>query len=477
MRITLAQLDPVLGDIDANVDKATEAIDRAKGDGSDLIVFPELFLSGYSVGAVEQDVSITVDDPRVVELARRAAPMGLHIGLAEDAKRSPHTYNSAVYYEGDRLVHVHRKLHLPTYSIFEERKHFAPGQSLRAFSVGADTTMATLICSDAWQPPLAFIATQDGARALIVPAAGSQSRFPEHYDAAEYWHDITLFYGRIYQLYVIFVNRVGTEGELKFFGDSHVVDPWGHQVAEAATFAEELLTVDIDLREVRNRRRRMPLIKDARLGLIQREISRLVDEGGDLLARGEAVRTSAPIAAALLEDQGPSEAIRELLPPEAVPLGDGLGVFGGAPGANGLDRLGGQQSAGQHRIDRRVLPLGALGGGGFKLGEYLVRGVVGHRPSRCRPAPTIPGRRRDHPHANVYSRTASRVAWSMARLASSSVATSAPPIRWVGTPAAVRSAWRSRRGSWPAQMTTVSTSRTRGLSSTVMCRPASSMES
>lgn len=282
MRITLAQTDSKLGDIDANVEHAAEAIARAKSESPDMIVFPELYLSGYSVGMVDADVAVSVDDPRIKELARQAAPSGLHIGLAESPRRSPHTYNSAVYYEGDQLVHVHRKLHLPTYSVFEERKHFTPGQSLRTYPVGDDTSVATLICGDAWQPPMAFIATQDGARALIVPAAGSQSRFPQHYDAREYWMDITRFYGRIYQLYVVFVNRVGVEDELNFWGGSHVVDPWGHVIAQAAEYEEELLTVDMDIAEVRRRRRSIPLVKDARLGMIQREVTRLVEEGGDL---------------------------------------------------------------------------------------------------------------------------------------------------------------------------------------------------
>jgi predicted amidohydrolase len=282
VRITLAQVDSTLGDVDANVRAASEVIARAKADTSDLIVFPELALSGYSIGAVDDDVAIRVDDPRIVELARQAAPAGLHIGFAESATRSPHTYNSAAYYEGERLVHVHRKLHLPTYSIFEERKHFTPGPSLRAYPVGDDTTMATLICGDAWQPQLAFIATQDGARTLIVPAAGAQSRFPEHYDAREYWEGITTFYGRMYQLYVVFVNRVGVEGELRFWGGSHIVDPWGKVIGQAAQFEPDLVTVDVDLDVVRRRRRSIPLVKEARLALIQREIARLLEEGGDL---------------------------------------------------------------------------------------------------------------------------------------------------------------------------------------------------
>ena len=282
MRITLAQLDSALGDVDANLAQAAEVIARAKDDRSDLIVFPELYLSGYSVGTVDDDVAIRVDDPRLVELARQAAPTGIHIGFAESATRSPHTYNSAAYYEGERLVHVHRKLYLPTYSIFEERKHFTPGPSLRSYSAGDDVTMSTLICGDAWQPQLAFIATQDGARALIVPAVSAQSRFPDAYDAREYWEGITTFYGRMYQLYVVFVNRVGAEGDLHFWGGSHVVDPWGKVIGQAVEDEPDLVTVEVDFDEVRRRRRLFPLVKEARLALIQREIARLLEEGGDL---------------------------------------------------------------------------------------------------------------------------------------------------------------------------------------------------
>jgi predicted amidohydrolase len=142
--------------------------------------------------------------------------------------------------------------------------------------------MAVLVCNDAWQPQLAFLATQDGARVLLVPAASAQSRFPEHYDSHEYWHDITHFYGRMFQVFVVFVNRVGQEGALRFWGGSHVIDPWGNVVAEASQGAQQSLTVDVDLAEVRRRRRQVPLVKEARLGLIQREIGRLLEEGGDL---------------------------------------------------------------------------------------------------------------------------------------------------------------------------------------------------
>ena len=282
MRISLAQLDSRLGDVDANLESAHAAVAAAVAEGADLVLFPELYLSGYSIGTVDADLSMRADDPRIEKLALAAGSTGLAIGFVEAGPPGPHTYNSTVYYEDGKLVHLHRKLYLPTYSPFEERNHFTPGPHLRAFDARPDTRMAVLCCNDAWQPQLAFLATQDGAQLLLVPTASSQSSFPEKYDSYEYWHDITRFHGRMFQLFVVFVNRVGVEGPFRFWGASHVVDPWGNVVAEAEQDVEQILTVDIDLADVRRRRRQVPLVKEARLGLIQREIGRLLDEGGDM---------------------------------------------------------------------------------------------------------------------------------------------------------------------------------------------------
>lgn len=280
MRIALAQVDATLGDVDANVDRAKRAIVEATG--ADIVVFPELALSGFSVGEIADDVSMALDDERLSGLAA-CTDAGVLLCFPEAQAHGLHTYNSAAYFEAGRLVHVHRKLYLPTYSIFEERKHFMPGQTSRAYPVlGGRHRAATLVCNDAWQPQLAFLATQDGAMIMLVPAASAQSVFPQHYDSREYWQGITRFYGRMYQLYVVFVNRVGTEGRLRFWGGSHVVDPWGEVIAEAREHEEQILSVDIDVTEVRRRRRGIPLVREARLGLLRREIERLLDEGGDL---------------------------------------------------------------------------------------------------------------------------------------------------------------------------------------------------
>lgn len=280
MRIALGQVDCALGDIAANVERAASAISEARAVDADVVVFPELSLSGYSVGSVEDDLAMELDDPRICRLSTGAGRMGVLVGLPE-AGPGPHTYNTAAYLEGGQVTHAHRKLYLPTYDIFEERKHFSPGQRLRAFATSHART-AILTCNDAWQPQLAFVAVQDGARVLLVPANSAQSRFPQRYDSPSYWRDITRFYARMFQVFVVFVNRVGAEGELRFWGGSHVVDPWGEIVAEAPLDDEALVVVDVDLASVRRRRREVPLVKEARLGMVLREVQRLVDEGGDL---------------------------------------------------------------------------------------------------------------------------------------------------------------------------------------------------
>ncbi|HSK92044.1 MAG TPA: nitrilase-related carbon-nitrogen hydrolase [Euzebyales bacterium] len=280
MRITVAQVDCRLGDIDGNLQRVEQVL--AEAPRSDIVVFPELNLTGYSIGDVEVDLAMEADDDRLLRLARQAGSAGLVLGFVESPADSVHQYNSAGYYEDGRPLHVHRKLYLPTYSIFEERKVFSPGQTMRAFTSRAGGRMAILTCNDAWQPQLAFVAVQDGARVLLVPTASAQSLFPERYDSRGYWRGITRFYARMFQTFVVFANRVGSEGKLQFWGGSHVVDPWGEVIAEATTGTEDLLTVDVDLGAVRRRRTEVPLIKEARLGLLNREIERLIAAGGDM---------------------------------------------------------------------------------------------------------------------------------------------------------------------------------------------------
>ncbi|MBA3426424.1 MAG: amidohydrolase [Rubrobacter sp.] len=281
MRVALAQIDCLLGDVDGNLRRAKEVVAKAKVEGADLVVFPELGLTGYSLGQLTQEeLSLEVQSEQITSLVEEAGEMSIAVGFYED-DGDLRTYNSAAYFEDGSLVHLHRKLYLPTYGVFEERKHFSPGQTMRAFGTKFGR-MSILICNDAWQPMLGFLAVQDGARVLLIPTSSADSRFPGEMDTTEYWYDITRFYARMLECYVVFVNRVGTEGDLVFWGSSHVMDPLGNVVVEAPLYKEALITADLDIQSVLRRRRKIPLLREARLGLLNKELGRLVEEGGDL---------------------------------------------------------------------------------------------------------------------------------------------------------------------------------------------------
>jgi predicted amidohydrolase len=281
VRVALAQIDCVLGDTEENLRKAKAVVAEAQSRGADLTVFPELSLSGYALEELDDDVAIEAQSETITSLAEAAGEMAVVVGFCEEGQRFQN-YNSAAYLEGGVLRHLHRKLYLPNYRIYEERKHYNPGQSMRAFDTRLGR-MAMLICNDAWQTFLPFIAVQDGAQVLIIPAdSGSYPSYPELLDTRSYWRGITRFYARMLESYVIFVNRVGRQDNLDFWGYSHVVDPWGTVVAEAPLHEEALITADIDLSNVRRRRREVPLVKEARLALLAREVNRLAEEGGDL---------------------------------------------------------------------------------------------------------------------------------------------------------------------------------------------------
>ena len=273
-RVALAQIDCVLGDVAENALRARSAIAEARAGGADLVVFPELSLTGYAIGSVTDDVALRADSPTVMSLGTEAGHMGVVLGFVEDGP--VHTYNSAVYLQGGERVHVQRKTFLPTYGRFEEHKHFSAGQSLRAFDSPLGR-LAILICNDVWQPPLPFLAVHDGARVLLVPSSSSLDGGVGT-DPAELqgdWRTLLGFHARFLQCFIVFVNRVGDEAGVQFWGGSMVVDPWGCVIAEAPQYEAAVVVAELDLEAVRRRRREMPLVKEGRLSLLQREFGRL----------------------------------------------------------------------------------------------------------------------------------------------------------------------------------------------------------
>jgi len=277
VRIALAQVDSTLGDIDGNVLRARAVVADARKRGAELVVFPELSLTGYAIGAVEADLALRADDERVAG----AGADGVAVVVGFPERRGARVFNSAAYLDGGAPVHVQRKLHLPTYDRFEEHKHFSAGDRLRAFDTAVGR-LALLICFDAWQPPLPFLAVHDGAEMLLVPSCSAQGAAPdaELREIERDWRLLLEFHARFLQVYVVFVNRVGSEGDMRFWGGSMVLDPWGRVIAEAPALEPALVFADLDLDAVRRRRREVPLLKEPRLEVVRHELSRLLEADG-----------------------------------------------------------------------------------------------------------------------------------------------------------------------------------------------------
>jgi predicted amidohydrolase len=170
---------------------------KAVEGASDLIVFPELHLSGYSIGSVDGDLSLRPDDPRIEKLARRAGPAGLLLGFVSPAPERPHTYNSMVFTRPVAGPHPPQALSAGVRA-FEERNHFNPGRRFeRSRSTGHPN--AVLLCNDACNPSWPFLPSRTGPEFCWCQRPARRAAFSEPYDSREYWHDITHFYGRMFQ--------------------------------------------------------------------------------------------------------------------------------------------------------------------------------------------------------------------------------------------------------------------------------------
>ena len=270
LRVGLAQIDCRLGDVEANVERHLAWIERARGEGVDLLVFPELSLTGYRLLHLTPRVALRLDSPAVARLAAAAGEMNVALGLVEEDGRGV-LHNSALLLAGGRPAFVHRKIYLPTYGIFQEDRFLGRGRRLDlALLPGTeerrDRQMGILVCEDTWHPELAIRLASAGAKLLVVLSAGpgriGSGDLPE---SAEVWRTVTRSTALFTISWVVYCNRVGWEEGSFYSGDSHVVRPGGEVLAAAPVLDEHLLVVDLDLREADRLRWRLPLLEDERL--------------------------------------------------------------------------------------------------------------------------------------------------------------------------------------------------------------------
>ena len=281
MRIALAQIAPLLGALEANLERHRAVLDEARGHDADLVVFPELGLTGYQLQDLAAEGAMRVDDPRLADLA--AATHGLSAVMSFVEESADHRlFIAAGLFEDGQLRHVHRKLFLPTYGLFDERRFFAQGDSLRAVPSRLGVGIGIGICEDFWHLSLPQLLALDGAQILInvssSPGRDLAATNEVGLGTATSWRTLMRTYAQLTTSFVVFCNRVGVDESISFWGGSEVIAPSGQPLFSAPLYDEGLFFVDVALQDVRRERIALPLLRDERPELHVRELSRIIAE-------------------------------------------------------------------------------------------------------------------------------------------------------------------------------------------------------
>lgn len=281
-RVAVAQMAPILGDVEKNLALHEKAAREAISQSVNLLVFPELSLTGYFLKDQVTSVALTEQAPALDVLRNLSHRVAMVVGFVEEAP-GHRFHNAAAYLEGGEIRHIHRKVYLPTYGIFDEQRYLAAGASIQAFDTALGR-MAILICEDLWHPATAGIAAWDGAEVILCPSAspGRGLGQAEPFQNASTWERVIRAYGDLFTCFVVYANRVGYEDGACFWGGSEVVGPTGQALAKARYLEEELLVVELEGGALRRARVANPLLRDERLELTLQEVQRILRaRGGD----------------------------------------------------------------------------------------------------------------------------------------------------------------------------------------------------
>ncbi len=240
IRIGLAQVNTVVGDLDGNTRLITDWIGRARDQGVDIVAFPELALTGYPPEDLVLKPGFVRDNLKQLKVVARATNgISAVVGFVDE---DGDLYNAAAFIQDGEIKAVYHKVFLPNYGVFDEERYFAPGHRCPIFELSG-IRVGVSICEDCWYPsgPMAWEA-HHGAE-ILININGS----PYHAGKRVPREEMVAERARDYGAYVAYVNLIGGQDELVFDGNSVIFGPGGEVLAHAASFREDLLVYDIDL--------------------------------------------------------------------------------------------------------------------------------------------------------------------------------------------------------------------------------------
>ncbi len=298
MKVAVFQTDPKLLQVKANLEDVIDKIHKGKKDGAQLIVFPELALTGYFVRQKYADAALRLDSPEIKKLASATKGTAAVVGFIEESP-AMNFYNSALVAVDGEIAFAYRKLNLPNYGVFEERKYFSAGKHVPVFKLH-DFSIAVFICNDLWHPSLPYLGVTQKADIFVSIFNSSQGSMGTAFSNIETWIIINSFYSRVFGVYNICANRVGEEGfqekreedphesplgkemePYRFWGGSEILNPFGQVMAQAEMYEPDEIHADLSRDILRQKKILLPYLRNDDPYFTHRELEHILFGKGE----------------------------------------------------------------------------------------------------------------------------------------------------------------------------------------------------
>jgi predicted amidohydrolase len=265
IKLALAQLSSKRENKQANMQRIQEVAAKAKAQGADLVIFPELFLTGYLVRDQIYELAEPIPGPSTQKIEQIAKENGIYIifGMPELSEKTQATvFNTSVFVGPEGMIGKYRKMYLPTHSVFEEKRHFRLGYQAAAF----DTPIGKIglfICYDIFFPEVARLTRLQGAQLMVCISASPAVR-------RSYFEILTAARALENTAFLAYVNLVGVEDGLQFWGGSRLVSPAGDVIAKAQYDEEDFVLCEVDYGDIRSSETFIPTLRDLRPELFEK---------------------------------------------------------------------------------------------------------------------------------------------------------------------------------------------------------------
>jgi len=280
-RLHLAQLEPTLGNLDANLAMHAEAIENAASQGVDCVLFGELSLTGYFLKDQTAGVALRRGEGPLERLAELSRSVSIGAGFVERGEDGQ-LYNAYGFWEDGELLGVHRKVHLVTYGMFEEHRDLGAGCEFEMIE-SKHGRFCVLTCEDAWHLQGPLLAFHAGVDAILVPSASPARGVSDQggeLGSVQTWSRLLSSWALLTQTWVCHINRVGFEDGIGFGGGTRAFDPFGKDAAALDGLDPGVLEVCVDSTTLDRARVALPLRRDDRPWILARELAKRTEAGG-----------------------------------------------------------------------------------------------------------------------------------------------------------------------------------------------------